>query len=129
MASPSFRKFYVHQGYVNVPTSDEVLKRRGVKIEQHEMKVLDLLLTLWVPDLAAISSPDVRDEIERLVDMDPKARGRITPCLANLVGKISIISHCVRLVENYQPWAGSITWTVEDYKKRIDNEFQTKTPS
>ncbi|KAL1847238.1 hypothetical protein Daus18300_014002 [Diaporthe australafricana] len=128
MASPSFRKFHVRVGSDTVMATEEVLKRRGVKAELHERKVLDLFILLWGPDLKAIRPPDVVDEIERLLDLDPKARGLITPCLANFIGKISIVSHCLRQVENYQPWAGRIIHAIGENKVRLQCEFDAKNP-
>lgn len=51
--------------------------------------------------------PLIVDELQRLIDMEPRAKTMITEYVGNLIGDLAIICECLRQLDAYQPWASN----------------------
>ncbi|RAK81302.1 uncharacterized protein BO72DRAFT_518830 [Aspergillus fijiensis CBS 313.89] len=94
--SPPFRRFFMR-----APTSDslssqfKVEERPGVKPTAVEKKLLWVLGKAFDNGMVLVLAgvPLLMDELERLLDNEPGARGMITPFLAGVIGDLSILAH------------------------------------
>ncbi|RAH64209.1 uncharacterized protein BO66DRAFT_465035 [Aspergillus aculeatinus CBS 121060] len=95
-SSPPFRRFFMR-----APPSDplssqfKVEERPGVKPTAVEKKLLWLLGKAFDNGMVLVLAgvPLLMDELERLLDNEPGARGMITPFLAGVISDLSILAH------------------------------------
>ncbi|CAG7932207.1 unnamed protein product [Penicillium olsonii] len=111
VASPPLRQFFSRE-VPESPTSTNIvsISKPGVKLDKLDQKLLWLLSTLWEDgyDLFLASMNVVVDELERLLQAEPRARELISPFINSFVGDLSIISQTLNQLDLYQPWAR--TW-------------------
>ncbi|PNP77011.1 hypothetical protein FNYG_09624 [Fusarium nygamai] len=115
-ASPPIRKFFARMPPPDPYTSDmNVIPRAGVKITGVDKEVMFLIQTLWKDDwgLFIARLPLVVDELERLMQADPKADALISAHVAKILGDIAIIAQCLKQLELYQPWAAQFDQAIQ----------------
>ncbi|KAI3394243.1 hypothetical protein diail_2984 [Diaporthe ilicicola] len=125
-ASPSFRKFFVYEPPDFILAPSELLKQRGVKMNQDERKVLGLLAILWGPESVTTPTPYLVDELERLIDVSPEAKRLVTPCMANDIEDIAILTNVIRQLRVFEPWARSVGAAMDNYRNHIYAKFELK---
>lgn len=124
-ASPPMRQFVVRER----PSSSEkglwIIPRPGKKIDKIGGQLMLLLKTLWESGkpLEALRWTLMTDELERLMESEPRAKELISPYIACCVGELSIISQCMRQLELYQPWARGFSHMMRVHKKQIEEDF------
>ncbi|EXL65227.1 hypothetical protein FOPG_18539 [Fusarium oxysporum f. sp. conglutinans race 2 54008] len=124
-ASPPMRKFFVREPPVD-PDSTKIFvrSRPGFKMEKVEQQLIWLLQTLWEDDYALflVRVPNVVDELERLLQAEPKADALISAHVAKMIGDLAIVTQSLKQLELYQPWAQQFemasTDHVEDFKEQ-----------
>ncbi|KAK7739032.1 hypothetical protein SLS53_005930 [Cytospora paraplurivora] len=128
-ASPPLRNFFVREPPVDVNSSRLLIRSRPVKKDKVEEELMWLLKTLWEDGQALFFArlPIVVDELERLLDAEPKASQLISPYMASVIGDLSIISQCLRQLEIYQPWANGFEFAMVDFKDDLEKEFAIRT--
>ncbi|KAH8775311.1 hypothetical protein F5883DRAFT_627450 [Diaporthe sp. PMI_573] len=125
-ASPPLRRLFVRDPPVHASSSGVfVVKNSDIKMNSIEKKLILFLSTMWEKDedLLFISLPVVVDELQRLLDSEPKAKELLSPYIASILGKISIISQCLTQLELYQPWASGFELATTKYKYDIEEDF------
>ncbi|EFX05786.1 hypothetical protein CMQ_3855 [Grosmannia clavigera kw1407] len=130
IASPPMRPFFVR----HVPESAESSKiltvsRPGVRMDPMADKLLWLLRTLWEDDrdLFLCRLPNVVDELDRLLTAEPRVREFVSPCIARVIGDLSILGECLRQLDMYQPWANGWENALVDRQDAIQREFAART--
>lgn len=107
-ASPSFRRFFFREQLKSASSSTWVVKEKQVKMEKLEYELLGLFQMLWEDGRRGVlhmRPTDVMDELDRLLNSEPRAKELISPFIANIIGDISIISQCQRQLDAYYPWS------------------------
>ncbi|KAF5634009.1 hypothetical protein F25303_8913 [Fusarium sp. NRRL 25303] len=96
-----------------------VIPRAGLKITGVDEEIMFLIQTLWKDDCGLFIArlPLVVDELERLMQADPKADAFISAHVAKILGDIAIIAQCLKQLELYQPWAAQFD---QDIQSKID---------
>ncbi|CVK86141.1 uncharacterized protein FMAN_06483 [Fusarium mangiferae] len=128
-ASPPIRKFFARMPPPDPYTSDmNVIPRAGLKITGVDKEIMFLIQTLWKDDwgLFIARLPLVVDELERLMQADPKADALISAYVAKILGDIAIIAQCLKQLELYQPWAAQFDQVIQskiDTYRDIWNEL------
>ncbi|KAF4953526.1 hypothetical protein FGADI_5860 [Fusarium gaditjirri] len=115
-ASPPIRKFFVRMPPPDPYTSDmNVIPRAGVKISGVDKEIMFLIQTMWKDDwgLFIARLPLVVDQLERLMQADPKADALISALVAKILGDIAIIVQCLKQLELYQPWAAQFDQVIQ----------------
>ncbi|KAJ4390060.1 hypothetical protein N0V93_007533 [Gnomoniopsis smithogilvyi] len=131
-ASPPLRHRFVRLPPVDVISSKmSIMSRPGLKLDKIEGEVIWLLQTLWEDGktLFFAKLPLIVDELERVLDAEPKAKDLLSPYIARVIGDLSIISQCLRQLEIYQPWANGFDYALVDYDADIKQDFAKRTTS
>lgn len=131
-ASPPLRKFFVRS-----PPDDSNLllinvhSKPGVHKAKPQFELIWLLSTLWENDhqVFFMGMPFLLDELERLLQSETQAQELISAQIAAYIGNLSIISHCLRQLALYQPWARGFDNLLEDRNSSISKEFSQRTAS
>ncbi|KAF5630757.1 uncharacterized protein FTJAE_8099 [Fusarium tjaetaba] len=126
-ASPPMRKFFVREPPVD-PDSTKIFvrSRPGFKTEKVEQQMIWLLRTLWEDDytIFLIRVPNVVDELERLLQAEPKADALVSAHVAKMIGDLAIVTQSLKQLELYQPWAQQFEMAsadhVEDFKEQYN---------
>ncbi|KAI1372116.1 hypothetical protein F4677DRAFT_463575 [Hypoxylon crocopeplum] len=107
LASPPLRRYYIRQPFDATSSMMEVIEKPGIKPGTIESQLTWLLRTLW-EDKSVLSLAGMHliiDELERLLHAEKKASDLVSGRVAATIGDISIMSHCIREVDLYLPWA------------------------
>jgi hypothetical protein len=127
-SSPPLRRFFVRLPSEN-PVKISCRERSNVKTTAVERHLLWLLRNLWEDnyDLFLITLPNAIDELQRHRDAEPQADVLISPYVNDVIAELSIITECMRQVDNFHPWAGSFEADMAEGQKAIQEEFASTT--
>ena len=126
-ASPPFRSFF-HRLPPDDPDSPHIrIESKGLKMGPAESQLLWLLQTLWEDGMSLFLAgmPLIVDELQRLIDMEQKAKEMVTGYIGNAIGDLAIICECLRQINTYQPWALTFENLMAEKKDGIDKQFAT----
>jgi len=104
VASPPMRKSFVRQPPPNATTSQiVVVSRPGNTLTKLEAHLNWLLRTLWEDDhtLFLADMPLVLDELERLLQAEPRAADFISSRIAEIISNASIFGRCLGQINQY----------------------------
>ncbi|CAG1973305.1 unnamed protein product [Fusarium graminearum] len=127
-ASPPMRKFFVRDTPIDKnSTKILVMSRRGVKMDKVETQLIWLLQTLWEDDrnLFLAQLPMVVDELQRLLQAEPKADVLISTHVAKIIGDLAIVAQCLKQLELYQPWAQQFEMIAFEYEDDFKKQLTT----
>jgi hypothetical protein len=125
-ASPPIRKFFVREPPPDSDTTKILVRSRaGVKMDKVEAHLIWLLQKLWEDDYALFLArpPIVVDELERLLQAEPKADALISAHVAKMIGELAILTQCQKQLELYQPWAQQFDMASADHIDAFKREF------
>ncbi|KAH7230238.1 hypothetical protein BKA59DRAFT_478182 [Fusarium tricinctum] len=125
-ASPPMRKFFVREPPPDPNTTKILIRTRpGVNMDKAETELIWLLRTLWEDDYALFLArpPIVVDELERLLQAEPKADALISAHVAKIIGELAILTQCQKQLELYQPWAQQFDMASADHVDGFEKEF------
>ncbi|SPJ78235.1 uncharacterized protein FTOL_06624 [Fusarium torulosum] len=125
-SSPPMRKFFVRELPPDPETSKILIRSRaGVKMDNAETQLIWLLRTLWEDDYALFLArpPTVVDELERLLQAEPKADALISAHVAKMIGELAILTQCQKQLELYQPWAQQFDMASADHVDGFKKDF------
>lgn len=117
-ASPAFRSVFVREPHI--PGSSMIrLQSRG------ETDPLMWHITqLWTEQQCdLLGLPGLMDEIERLIESDPKEKGRISAWIAKVFADIGLIARIRHELDIYQPWAAGFNNAYVDHRDAIGKDF------
>jgi hypothetical protein len=122
-ASPPLRSLFVREPQVPGSTMIRVQTKRGVQIDP----MLWIFQTLWDDHkLFLCSLPSLMDELERLIQSDPKQKERISAWVARILSDLGVIARARHELDIYQPWAAGMDYASADHDKDIKAEFARK---
>ncbi|KAH6949253.1 hypothetical protein DER45DRAFT_650125 [Fusarium avenaceum] len=125
-ASPPMRKFFVRlpplDSYTSVISVEE---RADVKMDAVESYLIWLLQMLWEDNrnLFLLRLPNIVDELERLLQAEPKADALISAHVAKTIGELAILTQCLKQILLYQPWAQQYFDIYKPLKDNLTKEF------
>ncbi|KAF2688061.1 hypothetical protein K458DRAFT_401459 [Lentithecium fluviatile CBS 122367] len=126
VASPPMRQFYV-RAPPRDPSSPmiQIAQKPGVKMDKVQGELLWLLKMIWEDDhqLFFLGLTNVVDELERLIQSEPKARALISPYVADVISNLSVTSEGLRQLQMYQPWAQTFETSLVGKEEGIKKEF------
>lgn len=132
VASPPLRKFFIREPPADYQSPKiRVISRPGFKMDNVEEQLVWLLRTLWEDgtDLFLASTPLVIDEIERLIQSEPRAGQLLSSRITAIIGDLSIISQCLNQLGLYHPWARSFESETADRNETLQKEYAQRTQS
>ncbi|KAG0272108.1 hypothetical protein BGZ95_012158 [Linnemannia exigua] len=107
VASPPLRALFARlpeEGTSNI----QVVQKPGSTWDKTQSRLIWLFQTLWDEQLRHLCGlHPILDEMERLVENDPKARNLFSSQVASMIADLSLISECQRQISLYEPWASS----------------------
>lgn len=106
-----------------------VTQKPRVKFEKVQGEVMWLLRMLWEDDqqlfLAGLTT--TVDELERLIQAEPKAKEMISSHIADVLGDLAISVEGLCQIKIYQPWSQTFEEALVDRKDDIMKEFAERT--
>ncbi|KIW99134.1 uncharacterized protein Z519_00797 [Cladophialophora bantiana CBS 173.52] len=124
--SPAFRTLFFRLSPDNSNSSTAEIQLKGVKIGPVEEQLLWLFRILWEDDqqLFLLQMPLVVDELQRLLDSEPRAREMVTGRISDIIGDLAIICECLRQLDTYLPWALTFENQMVGKEKNIQKRYQ-----
>ncbi|KAK5942298.1 hypothetical protein PMZ80_004861 [Knufia obscura] len=126
VGSPAFRSMFVRIPPENITTPNiQVKQKSGLRLDKEVTHLMLLLRTLWEDDegLFLMGMTNVVDELQRLLQSEPKANEMISSFLAEVIGDLSISCECLRQLETYQPWAATFENALVNREDGIKRQF------
>jgi hypothetical protein len=124
-ASPPLRRLFVRQ--TQQPGTSQMIAetRTGVSRSDNQGELLWILETLWGDSRLVFLAgrKTLMDELERLVQMDPKNKELVSSRVAGLISDLAVISECLHQIELYQPWANTFENGFVERQKEIQKEY------
>lgn len=130
-ASPPLRKYFARLPPDAQSTDISVVLKCRYKMGKVENRVLWLLCTLSKNSscLALVGMPLIVDELERLLQSDPRARDLLSSYVTMVLGDISIISRCLHQLEIYYPWAREFAIELSNREENFEQDYVEWTKS
>ena len=124
-ASPPFRAFFVRSPPDSPSSSLVHIQSKGLKMGRVEAQLMWLLRTLLEDgkDLYFLRTTLVVDELQRLIDTEPKAKEMITEHINRIIGDLAIICESLRQLDMYQPWALTFEASMADKEEDIKKQY------
>ena len=130
VASPPLRAYFMRD-----PPPDEtstmigIRQKPGLKLDKVQSELIWLLKMLWEDgqELFLSGLTRVVDELERLIQMEPKAKDMVSAHIARVIGDLSIATEGLRQIKIYQPWAQTFEEALVDREDGIKKEFAWRT--
>jgi hypothetical protein len=108
VASPPLRASFVRLPEEGNSNIIQVVQKPGSTWDKTQSRLMWLFQTLWDEQQRHLCGlHPILDEMERLVENDPKARNLFSSRVASMVADLSLISECQRQISLYEPWASS----------------------
>ncbi|KAF9100522.1 hypothetical protein BGX27_000354 [Mortierella sp. AM989] len=123
VASPPLRASFVRMPEEGNSSIIRVVQKPGSTWDRTQSRLMWLFQTLWDDQQRHLSGLiPLLDEMERLVQNDPKARNLFSSRVTSMIADLSLISECKRQISLYQPWAS----TFEDEAAARQDELAAK---
>ncbi|KAF8981883.1 hypothetical protein BGZ46_002175 [Entomortierella lignicola] len=108
VASPPLRASFVRLPEERGSTFIKVVQKPGSNWDITQGHLMWLFQTLWDDHQRHLCGlGPLLDEMERLVNNDPKNRNLFSSRVASVVADLSLLSECQRQISLFQPWASS----------------------
>jgi len=84
-----------------------------------------MLSIIWEDgrDLFLLKLTTVVDELNRLIESEPLVKNQVSSFIASTIGFLSVLTECMRQLENYQPWANNFDDAAVEHQEKIDKEW------
>jgi len=126
VASTPFRPLFERMPAENIhSTKIQVQQKSGLQLDKQVQYLMWLLRTHWEDNeaLYLAGMPNVVDELQRLLQSEPKAHGMVSSFVAETIGDLSIACECLRQIQTYQPWAQTFENALVDRDVAIKKQF------
>jgi len=86
----------------------QITKRTGLPRDKNRDELIWIFMTLFDKHQLLFAGLNIlMDELERLMEDDPKVKELISPWVADHISDLSVLSQCLHQIELYQPWAAT----------------------
>ena len=129
VASPPWRKYFVRQVPPNTTTSIIGTRSKpGMEMSDIENRVLWILRTMWEDghELFLIRLPLLVDELGRMIETETGAKELFSAFISDILGDLTIISHCLTQVELFLPWSRTFETALVDRADDIKAEYSRR---
>ncbi|KAK4889241.1 hypothetical protein LTR27_011918 [Elasticomyces elasticus] len=130
LPSPPMRPYHArYAGDPRRPTWNELGAKPGVQLVGPQAELMQLLVLLWEDDdqLALTNQTIAVDELDRLLQAEPKARELISGFVASIISDLSILTEATRQLNTFRPWARSFDNQFENYRAEIEESHALQT--
>ncbi|KAK3845854.1 MAG: hypothetical protein J3R72DRAFT_481993 [Linnemannia gamsii] len=128
VASPPLRASFVRLPEEGNSNIIQVVQKPGSTWDKTQSRLMWLFQTLWDENQRHLCGlHPILDEMERLVENDPKARNLFSSRVASMVADLSLISECQRQISLYEPWASSFEGEAVSRKDEITAKYIKQT--
>lgn len=123
--SPPMRHLFWRQPPPDKTTSMISIESRPGKRSDVCANLLALFSMLWEDgeQLRLVHMTTAVDELERLIEAEPEAKGLVSAHVAALIGDLSIVSQCLVQIDLYQPWASGFEDDLVKYETELEDEL------
>ncbi|KAK3804835.1 MAG: hypothetical protein J3Q66DRAFT_361619 [Benniella sp.] len=128
VASPPLRASFVRLPEEGNSNNIQVVQKPGSAWDKTQSRLMWLFQVLWDDHRRHLCglSP-ILDEMERLVENDPKARNLFSSQVASMVADLSLISECLRQISLYEPWASSFETEAASRQEELTTKYIQRT--
>ncbi|KAL9109591.1 MAG: hypothetical protein Q9227_005771 [Pyrenula ochraceoflavens] len=126
VASPPLRPYFVREIPQDRRSSMiQVAEKPGLRQNKIAKELVWLLETLWEDGqpLFLMRMTSVVDELERLIQSEPKASELISSRVTEILSDLSVVTEALRQLSIYQPWAQTFENLLVDREDGIRKEF------
>jgi hypothetical protein len=128
VASPEMRRFFVRAPPQPETSKIQVMEKLVSSQDKIRQRLLWLFNTLWDDSKRIICGVETLvDEIERLIQSEPKAKELISPYVASVFADLSVLTECLRQIKIYQPWSEAFDNYMVHKEEGIKQEFIART--
>lgn len=108
-ASPPLRSLWVRKPQELGTSMMRVQTRENVSKSKAQTELLWILNMFWDESspILQVGRKTLMDELERLVQSDPKSKELVSFRIASLISDLAVFSECFHQIELYQPWAST----------------------
>ncbi|KAL4905612.1 hypothetical protein BDW74DRAFT_167787 [Aspergillus multicolor] len=128
--SPPLRNFWTREPSRSISEGVHVWKNvKNVQKEDKVQQQVSWSLTFLSKDnqvLDIITTRILTDELERLVQSEPRARAMLTSYVAAVVGDLALLAQCAHQLDQYQPWARTWDDAVEKRQDALAAEYSKR---
>lgn len=128
--APAMRKYFVRIPVSGGPCEDDAEARvkPGVKTTDPEGRLFEMfdMLSKMSDDLDAVSLPLAVDELDRLIQAEPRARALMSTKIASLITDLSIMTQCLGQLSLYQPWASCFERDAMERSNTLDMGYTAR---
>lgn len=143
LASPPLRDHFYNAGRDHERGCTGILRRMPSKLDEAHFRLCSYLQRFrtfkdrrsanhkatdaTMVELKFFGMTMMVDELQRLIESEPKAKSLITPFIASTISDLAIVSECLHQLEIYQPWARTFdTMLTDDRRKLFDSEYDAR---
>jgi hypothetical protein len=123
-ASPPMRPYFVRLPQDPTNTIIQITKRTGLARDKSRDELIWIFITLFDEHqlhLAGLNT--LMDELERLMENDPKMKELISPWVADQISDLSVFSQCLHQIELYQPWAATFETEMVNREDELKEDY------
>ena len=122
-ASPPLRSLFVRDPPVPGSSMIQVRSKPGSK----PGPIMWLFSCLWTESqLTFLTLPGIMDEIEYLVQKDPKEKAKLSPWVARVFSDLGLIAHLRHELDIYQLWAAGYEQAYVGHRTAIEEEISQR---
>lgn len=124
-ASPPLRSLWVRDPPELGTSMMTVQTRESVSRSKSQTELLWILNMLWddsSPSLQ-VGRKTLMDELERLVQSDPRNKELVSFRIASLISDLAVFSECCHQIELYQPWASTFENGLTERKDEVRENY------
>lgn len=129
-ASPPSRRFFVREPSETSSEDDEfkVKRKPDVDMDEVQIRTFSLLHTIG----RSLSSPiSLRyfqpvEELAEFLENEPRACDSVTSRVANILGNVAVVSHCIVQIYYCLPWARDFDKIMNEMNVTLTNELHEK---
>ncbi|CAF9941525.1 MAG: hypothetical protein HETSPECPRED_003636 [Heterodermia speciosa] len=127
VASPPMRPVFARE-----PPRDKrstkiaVIKRDGLPKDESRDKLIWIFMTMFDDrnrHLAGLNT--LIDELERMMENDPKSKTRISSWMADQIADLSVLSQCLHQIELFQPWAATFGHRMMELEDELTEDYMS----
>lgn len=127
VASPPMRSVFVRQPPVDRrSTKIQVTKRSGLLKDESRDQLIWIFMTMFDEhQLHLAGLHTLMDELERMMENDPKSKTLISSWVVEQIADLSVFSQCLYQIELYQPWAATFQHRMVEREDELTKDYNS----